>query len=96
MTCFLVAVRLPFLQLGCRSVAVSGWQSLYFLGGLWTLNKRKLLIFNKKINKLNVVESFGTNFVLATNQGVVGSIPASRTKNESLQRKLQAFSFCRD
>jgi len=26
----------------------------------------------------------------------VGSIPASRTKNESLQRKLQAFSFCRD
>jgi hypothetical protein len=23
----------------------------------------------------------------------VGSIPASRTKNESLQRKLQAFSF---
>ena len=30
---------------------------------------------------------------MATNQGVVGSIPASRTKNESLQRKLQAFSF---
>jgi hypothetical protein len=31
----------------------------------------------------------------ATNQGVVGSIPASRTKNKSLQRKLQAFSFVR-
>ena len=32
---------------------------------------------------------------LATNQGVVGSIPVSRTKIESLQRKLQAFSFVR-
>jgi hypothetical protein len=32
---------------------------------------------------------------LATNQGVVGSIPASRTKTQSLQRKLQAFSFAR-
>ncbi len=32
---------------------------------------------------------------MATNQGVVGSIPASRTTLKSLQRKLQAFSFFR-
>jgi hypothetical protein len=28
----------------------------------------------------DAVVSFGTQFVLTTNQGVVGSIPASRTK----------------
>ncbi|MBP6646424.1 MAG: hypothetical protein KA207_11245, partial [Burkholderiaceae bacterium] len=47
-----------------------------------------------KINTTDAVVSFGTQFVLTTNQGVVGSIPASRTKKtKSLQRKLQAFSL---
>jgi hypothetical protein len=33
-----------------------------------------------KIIITDAVVSFGTQFVLTTNQGVVGSIPASRTK----------------
>ncbi len=45
------------------------------------------------LNDLDAVESIETKFELTTNQGVVGSIPVSRTKNGSLQRKLQAFSF---
>ena len=47
-----------------------------------------------KINTTDAVVSFGTQFVLTTNQGVVGSIPASRTKWIALkQRCFRAFSY---
>jgi hypothetical protein len=48
-----------------------------------------------KINTTDAVVSFGTKFVLTTNQGVVGSIPASRTIKikPATFNKLQAFSL---
>ena len=42
-----------------------------------------------KLNYLDVIEYFKTNFELTTNQGVVGSIPASRTKlNKGLHLQM--------
>jgi hypothetical protein len=45
-----VAVRLPFLLAGCRSVTVSSWLSLYECGMLWMKNFLKLLICNENLS----------------------------------------------
>ncbi len=46
MLCLFVAVRLPFLLAGYRSVTVSRWISLYEFGWHWTMKLLKLLIYN--------------------------------------------------
>ena len=49
-----------------------------------------------KLNSQDAVESFETQFELTTNQGVVGSIPASRTKKtRSAIERLQTFFLFR-
>jgi hypothetical protein len=47
-----------------------------------------------KLNSQDAVESFETQFASTTNQGVVGSIPASRTNFEKPATQVAGFLIC--
>ncbi|WP_156406343.1 hypothetical protein [Hydrogenophaga sp. Root209] len=49
--------------------------------------------FGTMSDQISYIDQQLTDELVATNQGVVGSIPASRTKQKTRSHKLRVFSF---